>query len=376
VPSCRNRSKALLVGLLALLAASAGCGGGGGKAGVTLTQIGSFEEPVYAVGYGDVIYVVERAGTVRSLVNGTETDHTLLDVSDRVKHHYYEDGLLSIACRGRLCYVYYSNKDGLDELDEFVLKEDDPTRVEPGSRSQVLLIPRKKDEHNGGQLEFGPDGYLYISVGDGGAPEEAQDPGSLRGKLLRIDPRPSGDQPYTVPKSNPYVGSDGRDEVYALGFRNPWRFSFDRSTDAITIGDVGDVAWEEIDYEPRGQIKGANFGWPLFEGDHPYRSEKAPSPPPGYEPPIHEYPHAAHRCTSLTGGYVVRDPRLDALAGRYVYGDYCSGELRSLVPEPGGARDDEPLGINVPNLTSLGEDSQGHVYVASLGGAVYRLDPT
>jgi glucose/arabinose dehydrogenase len=350
--------------------------------GVKLVQIGSFVEPVdvaSAPGLKHLIFVVERRGTVRVLRDGVELKRAFLDIRHRVASSYGENGLLSIAFmpHSSLVYAFYTNKAKHSEIDEFRLDKRKPTRIRPNSRREVLEITRTADTHNGGQLQFGPDNLLYISTGDAGAPadpyENAQDTSSLLGKLLRINSRKQGSQPYGIPDTNPYVGTDGRDEIYALGLRNPWRFSFDRETGAIAIGDVGESSWDEVDYEPQGQANGANFGWDDFEGDHPFESQV---PPPNYQAPIYEYPHTGPApCWSITGGYVVRDPDLTSLDGRYLYADFCTGELRSLIPEPGGAMDNAPLGTTVPHATSFGEGPDGQIYAASLDGPVYRLEP-
>jgi glucose/arabinose dehydrogenase len=218
--------------------------------------------------------------------------------------------------------------------------------------------------HNGGQLQFGPDGKLYIGTGDGGSfgdpSENAQDGGSLLGKLLRIDPRAS---------------KGGRKAVFAKGLRNPWRFSFDRETGNLVIGDVGQDSREEIDYETLKSARGANFGWDAFEGFARFKSPDASPPPKQHDRPIHDYPTAGGNC-AITGGYVVRDPNLPSLFGRYLYADFCAGEIRSLIPEIGGARDDGPVGLGrLEQLSSFGEDAAGQVYAASLNGGVYRFVP-
>jgi glucose/arabinose dehydrogenase len=386
-----NRWRAIpLWRLLALALASIGLAAAAGgastraaadtpAAGVQLVPVDVFNEPVYVASVPrlkHLLFVVERHGTVRVLRNGVTVEQPFLDISDRVDSSYFEDGLLSIAFRphSSLMYAFYTNEAGNNEVDEFRFDKRVPTQVIPGSRRQVLEVPRPAQHaHNGGQLQFGPDKLLYISTGDGSFPsdpyENAQDTHSLLGKLLRIEPRGRGHQPYRIPKSNPYVGRDGRDEIYALGFRNPWRFSFDRETGAIAVGDVGEAAWEEVDYEPRGQARGANFGWDDFEGDQPFESQV---PPPNFAPPIFEYPHSGV-CSSITGGYVVRDPHLANLDGRYLYGDFCTGELRSLIPGPNGATDDQAL-VQSYAPSSFGEGPSGQIYVTSLAGAVYRLE--
>ncbi len=200
----------------------------------------------------------------------------------------------------------------------------------------------------------------------------------LLGKLLRIDPRASGEEPYSVPASNPFAGRPGRDEIYSYGLRNPFRFSFDTThgQPRIAIGDVGQSGFEELDYATVGRAKGANFGWDAFEGFGEYTDENSGTPDPGGTvKPIFAYPHSRGGSCSIIGGYVVRDRRLAGLRGRYVYADLCEGQLRSLVPHLKRASGDRKLGLRVSSPSSFGEDQQHRLYVTSLEGPVYRLVP-
>ena len=216
---------------------------------------------------------------------------------------------------------------------------------------------------------------MYIGTGDGGligdSERTGQDLGSLLGKLLRIDPAQEGDRPYSVPADNPFVDEPGaRPEVYSYGLRNPWRYSFDRETGALAIGDVGQSLLEEIDYVGPGKGAGANFGWSAFEGIQRLNTDQSA---PGHVRPVLVY--GRDQGCSVTGGYVVRDPELASLEGRYLYGDFCAGELRSFVPSTGKADDDKELGLQVSNLSSFGEDDSGRIYATSLDGPVFRLVP-
>ena len=235
----------------------------------------------------------------------------------------------------------------------------------------------EEGNHNGGLLLFGPDKHLYIGTGDGGgggdqhgARGNAQNLGSLLGKLLRIDPAEAGGRPYSVPSDNPFVGRDGaRGEIYSYGLRNPWRYSFDRKTGDLSIGDVGQDEVEEIDFVRRGKGRGANFGWRPFEG----RSRYAPGESaPGHVPPVITRSHGDGWC-SITGGVVVRDPNLPALRGRYVFGDFCEGRILSARLSAGRARSVRNTPLKVDSLSSFGEDARGRVYAVSLGGPVFRL---
>jgi hypothetical protein len=237
-----------------------------------------------------------------------------------------------------------------------------------------MRIRKPASTHNGGHLAFGPDGLLYIGTGDGGGPgdprRKGQNRASLLGKLLRIDPHATRRRRYRAPRSNPFRRVRGaRDEVYAYGLRNPWRFSFDARTGRLYIGDVGQERWEEIDVVSRRRAKGANFGWSAYEGMRRYnRRLRAP----GHVRPVHVY--GRRQGCSVIGGYVVRDPGLGrGLRGRYLYGDFCSGEIRSLRIRGRRARALRSENVRVTALSSFGEDSRRRLYVTSLSGPVYRL---
>jgi glucose/arabinose dehydrogenase len=376
---------ALLVVLCSIAArplrAEAGQPIGSADGGVALAQIGEFESPVYvdnAPGYKRLLFVVEQPGTIRVLRNGKPLGRPFLDISDQVVFQG-EEGMFSVAFppdyrKSRRFYVFYTNPDLV--IDEFKRRRGSPTQANPISQRNVLTIPHRDfGNHNGGQLQFGPDGKLWLGTGDGGGGgdtlDNARNVNSLLGKLLRIDPT-SKKGPYGIPPDNPFVGRDGADEIYAYGLRNPWRFSFDSATGDLAIGDVGQNEVEEVDFLTRAAARGANFGWPQFEGNQPFDlSRPGPDPPTA---PIFTYSSGSGsgNC-SVTGGYVVRDGSLPTLFGRYVYADLCAGQLRSFVPAPSGATDDKPLGPGVGTPTSFGEDNAGHIYVTSLDGPVYRL---
>jgi glucose/arabinose dehydrogenase len=362
--------------------ASAGQATGNGSGGVKLKQVGEFDSPVHVdnvPGSKKLVAVVEQTGHIRLLRGSHTVGHDFLDISGRVQSGG-EQGLLSVAFapdykKSRRFYVYYTNPTGDNQVSEFKRRAHSKTKASPGSeRTVVTFSHREFDNHNGGQLQFGPDGLLYVGTGDGGGGGDTlmngQNKNTLLGKILRINPRAGGGRPYQVPQSNPFAGSTpGADEVFAFGLRNPWRFSFDSVTSDLVIGDVGQGDWEEVDYERNA--RGANFGWNAFEGNHPFDS---PTPPAGYHPPMFEYSHGDGGC-SITGGYVVRDKKLATLYGRYIYADLCVGQLRSFVPDVGANRalDDKALGPNVDQPTSFGEGRKGRIYLASLTGPVYRL---
>jgi glucose/arabinose dehydrogenase len=383
------------VPLLAAFLVVSACGGSNGDATVTaggtpatsgtaralhLVRVGTFDSPVYVTSPpGDArrVMVVEQGGTIRVVRGGRKLAQPFLDIGSRVVSGG-EQGLLSMAfardySSSHRFWVYFTNRNGDEEIDEFRAASRD--RADPGSAKRILLQADSESNHNGGQLQVGPDGYLYAGLGDGGGANDqhgargnGQSLGTLLGKIIRITPRPGGG--YSIPKSNPFVGRAGaRGAIYSYGLRNPWRFSFDRATGDIVIGDVGQNAIEEIDFRKRGTAKGVNFGWRPWEG----RRRNFNEPAPGAVFPQLTESHDDGWC-SITGGYVVRDRSLGSLYGRYVYGDYCKGQLRSVKLSQSSARGDRALPLRtIPNLSSFGEDARGRVYVASLNGPVYRF---
>jgi glucose/arabinose dehydrogenase len=376
--------------VLALLLALAlpACGSASDSAstsagGVALKEIGSFDAPVYvtgAPGFPKLLFVVEQPGRIVVMRNGHRLRKPFLDLRD-VVNYGGERGLLSVAfppdyARSKRFYVYYTDGDGNIRIDEF--KRGSATRAKRSSQRKVIVIPHPvNSNHNGGQLQFHGN-LLYFATGDGGSggdpPNNAQNKEVLLGKLLRIDPRSSNGRPYTVPADNPFVGKPGRDEIYSYGLRNPFRFSFDGQR--IAIGDVGQNQFEELDYTTVAAARGANFGWDAFEGFSKYTDESSGTPDPGGTvKPILAYNHSRGNSCSIIGGYVVRDPSLKGLRGRYVYADLCEGQLRALAPHLKRASDDRKLGLHVESPSSFGEDDQHRLYVASIEGSVYRLVP-
>jgi glucose/arabinose dehydrogenase len=378
-----------MVALVAQAALIAGCGGesdqGETETGtgqqppsadgeVRLEKIGDFDQPNYLTQppRSEDLYVVEREGTVRIVRDGQVVSTPALDIGDQVGSDGLEQGLFSIAFppdfqSSRLAYAYYTGNDQDQHVVGYTVASDGS--FDTASARELLHMDDFASNHNGGLLLFGPDRQLYIGTGDGGTggDRNGQNLDSLLGKILRIDPRSSGGRPYTVSSPGP-LGPGARPEICNYGLRNPWRFSFDRATAALLIGDVGEGSQEEIDYVPAEKACGNNFGWSAFEGTERFNDDQTAA---NAVPPILTY--GRDEGCSVTGGYVVRDPSLPALAGRYVYGDYCAGELHSFVPASPRARDDRPLGLNVPSLASFGQDNEGHIYAVSLDGPVYRL---
>ena len=353
---------------------------GDGRGEVKLTELGRFEEPVQltqAPG-GRELYVVERGGVIRVIgADGGTRSQPFLDIGEEVTTAGTEQGLLSMAFApdyaqsGRF-YVDFTDRAGDTRVVEYRRDEADPLQADPGSARQLLFVDQPFENHNGGMLLFGPGGDLYIGLGDGGSAGDpdrnGQDLGTLLGKILRIDPRPGAGRPYSIVPGN-RIRPGARPEIFAYGLRNPWRFSFDRDEGSLWIGDVGQDSQEEIDVS-RPSLSGSNFGWSAFEGTLRFNEDESA---PSAIPPVHVY--GRDEGCSVTGGYVVRDQRLRSLYGRYLYGDYCAGQLRSFVPAAGGAREDRELGLEVGLLSSFGEDSAGRIYATSLEGPVYRLDP-
>ncbi|MEA2287011.1 MAG: hypothetical protein QOJ21_3054 [Solirubrobacteraceae bacterium] len=380
--------------VLALCTALAVAATATAEAQVSLVQVGTFVAPVYvAAPLGDTsrVFVVERGGTVRLIRDGVTQATPFLDIGPLSTAG--ERGLLSMAfapdyAAGGLFYVFFTASDtGALTIQERRRDPADPDRADPGYARTVLTIPHdQQSNHNGGQLQFGPDGMLYVSTGDGGSGGDpagngqnltSRDPAvvaavnhdPLLGKLLRLDPATGAG-----PASNPFPPPAS--EVWAYGLRNPWRFSFDRATGDLVVADVGQGAFEEVNLVPAasGGGRGANFGWNRFEGLHTYPggAEVAPASEPGVTFPVVEQSHAAGWC-SITGGYVVRDPSLPELQGEYVFGDFCKGELNAAAL---GAAAPRLLGLTVPSLSGFGEDGCGRVYATSLNGPVYRLSST
>jgi glucose/arabinose dehydrogenase len=379
---------------VAALAAALGFAAGGsatvreqaGPSGVRLVPVGTFTQPVYATAPpGDTrrVMVVEQRGRIMVVRDGRTLATPFLDIRSRVLHSG-EQGLLSVAfppdyATSRRFYVYRTARDGTtNDVVEFRRSRSNPNRADPDSARIVLRMANLEANHNGGLLMFRPNGLLYVGTGDGGSGGDphgtvgnGQDLGSLLGKILRIDPRASGGRRYTVPRSNPFVGRAGaRAEVYAYGLRNPWRFSFDRRTGALAIGDVGQGVVEEIDYMRPGHAAGVNFGWRVWEG----RRKQFPTEVArGAVFPVIEHTHAEGFC-AITGGYVVRDRAVPSLFGRYVYSDLCDSQIRVTTLRPGSAPRGTPLALPaLKSVVSFGQDARGRVYVVSIVGPVYRL---
>jgi glucose/arabinose dehydrogenase len=368
-----RRAAALVVLALFLVPASAGA------ATVTLAKIGDFSSPVYvAAPPGDTsrVFVVQRGGAIALVKDGVVS--TFADLTSRVLSGD-ERGLLSMAfapdyATSGLFYVYYTARSPTGQITIEELRRDpaNPDRADPSYSRVLLTIPHdQQSNHNGGQLQFGPGGFLYAGIGDGGS---GGDPSGNAQDITPAPPTVVGgvNHDYRLGKILRIDRASGAFTIFAYGLRNPWRFSFDRVTGDLVIGDVGQDRYEEVDFAPApADGAGANYGWNRYEGLHTYPGGDPAGAAAGTVLPVIEYPHSP--ACSITGGYVVRDGALPELAGTYVYGDYCVGDLFGAVL-PGGAP--RALGLNVPGLSGFGEDACGRVYAASLNGPVYRLATT
>lgn len=353
--------------------------------------VSGFERPVYLTHAGDKrLFIVEQAGLVKIIQDGEVLPEPFLDVRDKVTRGHNEQGLLSIAFQPdapRYFFINYTGKDGgTTHIERYQVSADDPNRADPASMENVLSIEQPYGNHNGGLLKFGTDGYLYIGMGDGGSagdPENrADDLSKLLGKMLRID---VSALPYRIPPDNPFIDDPtAQPEIWAYGLRNPWRFSFDRLRHDLYIADVGQNAIEEVNFQPADSLGGEHYGWRLFEGNRPYTYEgDLPANNP-YTFPIHDYEHNAlipvietqvtgtAHC-SVTGGYVYRGAKVPGLVGHYLYGDYCSGYLWSLVRDDAGNWQNTLLLKTDLTITSFGEDVDGEFYLVSFPGTVYQL---
>ena len=322
-----------------------------------------------AAGKPGTMYVVEQSGALRIVRDGRVAG-TALDLSGNLSSGN-EQGFLgaTFSPDGKRLYVDYTDADGDSNIDEYEMRGD---VADPRSRRRVMFVDQPYPNHNGGEVIFGPDGMLYIGFGDGGAAGDphgnGQNLGALLGKILRIDPPATGGAPYSVPKNNPFVGRAGAArEVWMWGLRNPWRFSFDRATNDVWIGDVGQNAYEEIDFAKAGE-QGVNWGWNPREGFH----EFAGSSPAGARDPIVETSHDDGNC-AIVGGYVYRGRAIPALEGVYLFSDNCNPTVFGVVQRGGRAIGPRDLGVDVTALTTFGEDRTGEMYAAARDGTVYRF---
>jgi glucose/arabinose dehydrogenase len=338
---------------------------------VALTQVATAEAPSAGVtGPGETVWIAERPGRVRVLEDGGLGD-PVLDITGETTTDG-ERGLLGITFDEAFAHVYlsFTDRSGNTVIDEFAVTGGE---VQRDTRRTVLTHQQPYPNHNGGDLTFGPDGMLYIGLGDGGSGGDphgnGQDLTTLLAKLLRIDPR-AGD-PYRIPPDNPFLDDpEARGEIWAYGLRNPWRFSFDAQTGDLWIADVGQSSKEEVDWAAVGTGAGANYGWSLMEGTQEYQGGEQPD---DHVPPVYEY-DTGERC-SITGGYVYRGSAIPQLQGAYVFSDYCEGTLRALEVADGELTGETDLGVDAGAVVSFVQGPDRELYVLDLTGPVYRIDP-
>jgi len=340
-----------------------------------------FNSPVDLVHAGDGsgrLFVIEKDGTIRIIDGGDVLAEPFLNIEDRTSKGG-ERGLLGLAFHPNyadngLFYVNYTDEGGSTVVAQYSVS-DGPTVAANDSEQILLTIPQPEGNHNGGDLAFGPDGYLYIATGDGGGGGDrhgeignGQDLTTLLGKLLRIE---VGQGSYAVPSSNPFLDNvEARDEIWAYGLRNPWRFSFDRETDDLYIGDVGQNAYEEISFQAAGSEGGENYGWRIMEGFNCYQPREN-CDKTGLVDPILEYPHSEGN--SVTGGYVYRGEALPELVGSYFYGDFGNGNIWRATQNDDGSFSSELFMDTSFSISSFGEDEAGELYLVDFRGGVYRL---
>jgi len=356
-------------------------------AAVVFTQIADgFARPLLVTHAGDGsnrLFVVEQGGNIYVIENGKRLETPFLDVSDSISPEAYgagysERGLLGLAFHpqyaenGRF-FINYTDLAGTTILARYTVSADDANTADPASVEVLIAQEQPFPNHNGGHLAFGADGYLYIGLGDGGAAGvpllAGQDLGTWLGKILRLDV--NGDAGFAVPQDNPFVGQvDALPEIWAYGLRNPWRFTFDRITGDLFIGDVGQNSWEEVNFQPASSPGGENYGWNLYEGLHPYNGERAPV---NMTLPIAEYNHSEGN--SVTAGYVYRGEAIPELQGAYFYGDFGTGTIWSAWRDTGlNWRSSVFLDSSGFTISSFGEDEAGEMYVVDYNGSLHRFD--
>jgi glucose/arabinose dehydrogenase len=347
---------------------------------VTLTRVAAVTGPTaMAVRPNDAsLYVTQQSGRVVAVRDGALDPTPVLDLSGRISTGG-ERGLLGLTFSpdGSKLYVDYTNPQGLPTLAEYAFAGG---RADPATARVLLSVPHPQPNHNGGQIAFGPDGYLYMGIGDGGAAGDkgpghapggnGQSLDTLLGKLLRVDTASTLSAPYKIPSGNPFARGGGRPEIWAYGLRNPWRFSFDRTTGDLWIADVGQDLYEEIDFMPAGQGAGANYGWNRMEGNHQYQG----SAPAGAVAPVLELSHPDGYC-AVVGGFVYRGTKIPDLRGSYLYSDNCNPKISAIKVDGGRVVASRDLGVTMRSVSSFGQDADGELYVLSLANGLFRIDP-
>ena len=339
--------------------------------------------PVAIAHAGDArLFVVQQPGMIAIVEDGVVLPQPFLDIRPLVSSGG-ERGLLGLAFHPRYAengffFVNYTNLNGDTIVARYSVSASDPNRADPASARQILFVAQPFGNHNGGQIAFGPDRYLYIGLGDGWSGNDplnaGQDLGQLLGKILRIDV--DAGEPYAIPSTNPFATTPGaRDEIWAYGLRNPWRFAFDRATGDLWIADVGQGLWEEVNFQPASSAGGENYGWRRMEGTHCFNPSSNCNDGTLVLPVI-EYGHTGGAC-SVTGGYVHRGTRFPRLHGMYIYGDYCDGIIRGARRDASGTVTSRALLDTSFFISTFGDGADGELYVADHnGGAIYRIVDT
>lgn len=360
-----------------------------GRAELRLTPVVNLSNTIGMTHAGDSrLFLITKPGMIRIISNNNLLATPFLNIDPLVGSLGSEQGLFSAAfhpdyANNGFFYVNYTNNIGDTVIARYQVSAADPNVADPASAAILLIINQPFSNHNGGQLKFGPDGFLYVGMGDGGSANDpaclAQKPLELLGKMLRLDVNQNVNTPpfHGIPASNPFVADPNiRDEIWAFGLRNPWRFSFDRETGDLYIADVGQNAWEEIDFQPFDSLGGENYGWDVMEGDACFEND--PDCPAGtpacnsndLTDPVHVYGHGLG--CSVTGGYLYRGCQAPSLSGKYIYADICSSRVWALWQTSPGVWQNELLSINA-GPTTFGEDRLGNLYVED-GGTIFRIE--
>ena len=343
-----------------------------------------FNRPLYLTHAGDGserIFVLEQTGRVWIITDGLRSQQPFLDLSDSItataNRTYSEQGLLGLAFHpdyaenGRF-FVNYTDRSGGTVVARFQVSLDDPDLADAASGQIIFQLAQPFANHNGGHIDFGPDGYLFITLGDGGSANDPLGAGQNRrlllGSIIRIDV--DGALPYAIPPDNPFVGEDSAlDEIWAYGLRNVWRFSFDRATGDMYLADVGQNLLEEVNFQPADSSGGENYGWNVWEGTNPFAGGHAV----GHVPPVFEYRHTLG--CSVTGGYVYRGSAMPQLEAVYIFGDYCTGRIWAMYRDGDLNWHTNELANTGWPISSFGEDEAGEIYLVDYSGTIYRIDP-
>lgn len=342
--------------------------------------------PLYLTHAGDSsgrLFIVEQGGIIYLTDTAASQPGIFLDVSALVSaeansNSYSERGLLGLAfhpayAENGTFFINYTDRRGTTVIARYSVSADNPNEADPNSAEIIFTQPQPFANHNGGHMAFGPDGYLYVSLGDGGSANDPLGAGQsldvLLGKILRLDV--NAETGYAIPADNPYANGGGLPEIWAYGLRNVWRFSFDRATGDLYLGDVGQNKWEEINFQPASSIGGENYGWNAYEGAHPFNQNISAANP---VMPIAEYEHSNANGCSITGGFVYRGSNLPALQGVYLYSDYCSGRVWMAYRDTADVWQSAIFLETGFQVSSFGEDETGELYILDYNGGIYRLD--